>query len=62
MIAIMKRETTFGELQIGEAFHFRGVRYVKRALACAEDARKWAHVFLVETVVESDGEDGDGSK
>jgi len=45
-------KTTFEELKLGEAFTFRGQRYVKSALAVGEDARGWASVFLGVTVVE----------
>ena len=44
--------TTFGELRIAEAFTFRGARYVKTALSCAEDQRGWGNLFLDETEVE----------
>ena len=45
-------KTTVEELKLGEAFTFRGQRYVKSALAVGEDARGWASVFLGVTVVE----------
>jgi hypothetical protein len=43
---------TFGDLQNGERFRFRGVEYTKTARTMAEDGERAAYIFLEETEVE----------
>jgi hypothetical protein len=44
--------TTFGEVQLGEAFVFFGWRYVKTAPNMSEDHRGWGHVLRADYLVE----------
>jgi len=43
---------TFGDLQNGERFRFRGLEYTKTARTMAEDGERAAYIFLEETEVE----------